>query len=73
MRFLNIVTVGGQHMAYRGKVRTIRKIGNGEYFTQSMDLSFFVFSKILYFPFKLIWWGIKYTIGLPFVIFRKKR
>ena len=61
--------------SYRARIRTTQKLGNGVYYTQSMDpLSYMLmekFGKILFFPFKLTWWICKYTIGLPFVIIGK--
>jgi len=55
-------------MAYRGRVKTIKSMGKGRYFVQSQSVSHWGCMSILVLPFKLLWWMIKYTIGLPFVI-----
>lgn len=55
-------------MAYRGRVKTIKPMGKGRFFVQSQSPTHWGCMSIIALPFKLLWWMIKYTIGLPFVI-----
>jgi len=52
----------------RTRIRTIKKMGDGQYFTKSQTLTHYGCMTVFILPFKLIWLMFKYTVGLPFVI-----
>ena len=58
----------------RIRIRTIKKMkGDGQYFTMSQSVLHWGCMGIILFIFKLPWYMIKYTIGLPFILMRKSK
>ena len=62
-------------MAYSSKIRTVKKVGKGTYYTQSTSVGGWIFGNILIRLLNAMWWLckniLKYTIGLPFIVIRK--